>query len=147
VTAAGTPARISVQRRVEWADTDAAGHQHFTAVLRWVEQAETLLCERLGIADRTLGHMPRVRVESDFSQRLFPGEVVDVDLEVTRVGRSSVAFAFVVRRDGEDAARGTVVAAFVDAHTGATPWPDDIRHALTTGGRLAGERYTVVAPT
>jgi len=37
---------VVVHRRVEWHDTDAAGHHHHGAVLRWVESAETVLLER-----------------------------------------------------------------------------------------------------
>jgi acyl-CoA thioesterase FadM len=136
-----TPARITVQRRVEWSDTDAAGHQHFTAVLRWAEQAEILLHERLGIADLTVGHCPRVHVTVDFSRRLRPRQVVDVDLGVTRVGRSSIAYDFSVRLDGNVAARGKVVAALVAAGAGAASWPHDVRRALLEAGAVDGERY------
>ena len=35
--------RASVERTVEWVDTDASGHQHNSAVMRWVESAEAEL--------------------------------------------------------------------------------------------------------
>ena len=36
----GGGASIEVRRRVAWNETDAAGHNHFTAVFRWIEEAE-----------------------------------------------------------------------------------------------------------
>ena len=36
-------AAVLVQRRVEWPDTDAAGHYHHSTVVRWVEAAEAVL--------------------------------------------------------------------------------------------------------
>jgi len=42
------PASVVIERRVEWPYTDAAGHQHHSVVMRWVEEADTALHERLG---------------------------------------------------------------------------------------------------
>jgi acyl-CoA thioesterase FadM len=135
------PASILVQRRVEWSDTDASGHHHFTAVLRWVEEAESLLHERLGIADTTVGRNPRVHLEVDFARILLAGVVVDVQLAVTRVGRSSVTYDFVVLTDGERAASGSIVAVLVSAAGTAEPWPPQARERLAEGGAVAGERF------
>ncbi len=132
-----------MQRRVDWDDTDAAGHQHFTAILRWAEQAEHLLCERLGIYGDTAGRMPRVRLEVDFMRRLAPREIVSIELSVARVGRSSVVFEFEIHAQAELAAKGSVVAAFAP-QAGAVPLPDALRQALLTGGEVAGERYAAV---
>jgi acyl-CoA thioesterase FadM len=141
-----TPARITVQRRVEWSDTDAAGHQHFTSVLRWAEQAEILLHERLGIAGVTVGRCPRVHVSVDFSRRLMPQQIVDVEVAVAHVGRTSVGYDFVVRLDGDVAARGSVVAALVEPGAGAMAWPEHARRALLEGGAVDGEHYVSTRP-
>jgi acyl-CoA thioester hydrolase len=132
------PARVTIRRRVEWAQTDAAGHHHWTAVLHWAEQAETVLHERLGIADRTFGREPRVHVCVDFTARLYFREAVDVTIAVAALGRSSARYAVTVARDGEPAARGELVTVFVDPATGRPePWPDDLRAALAGGGEQA----------
>ncbi|GAA3222765.1 hypothetical protein GCM10017691_09170 [Pseudonocardia petroleophila] len=129
------PARVRIRRRVEWAQTDAAGHHHWTAVLHWAEQAETVLHERLGIAELTFGREPRVNATVDFTARLYFRDDVDVDIAVERVGTTSARYAFVVSRDGETAARGTLSTVLVDPGTGRpTPWPDALRTALTSGG-------------
>jgi 2-aminobenzoate-CoA ligase len=140
MTAGPNPAAITVERRVEWSDTDAAGHHHFTSVLRWAEQAEFVLQERLGIAHLVSGHCPRVHLGVDFRRPAYPRQVVEVDLSVLEVGRTSVRYALVVRRASETLAEGVVAAVFVrDGRP--TPWPDEVRRLLLESGRVEGERY------
>lgn len=134
------PARVRIQRRVEWAQTDAAGHHHWTAVLHWVEQAETVLHDRLGIADRTFGREPRVNVSVDFTERLWFRDVVDVEIVVEHLGTTSARYGFTVSRGGDVAARGALVTVLVDPATGRpTPWPADLRAALWTAGNQPPE--------
>lgn len=136
MTGSEGPARVRVQRRVEWAQTDAAGHHHWTAVLHWAEQAETVLHERLGIADVTFGREPRVNATVDFTERLYFRQAVDVDFAVEHVGTTSARYAFTVTRDGVTAARGTLSTVLVDPGTGRpSPWPEELRTALTAGGQ------------
>jgi acyl-CoA thioester hydrolase len=145
--AQGEAARITVQRRVEWADTDASGHHHFTAVLRWAEEAETVLLERLGLGDLAVGHCPRVHISVDYRRPLHVRELVDIVLGVAAVGRSSVSYELVVREGGEVAAKGDMVAVLVgpEPGSGAVAWPPAARRALLGGGAVAGERYEPVA--
>jgi 2-aminobenzoate-CoA ligase len=140
VTAGLGPAEITVERRVEWSDTDAAGHHHFTSILRWAEQAEFVLQDRLGIADVVSGHCPRVHLSVDFRRPAYPREVVKVDLAVRDVGRSSVTYGFVVRRGDETVAEGVVKAVYAQDGRAAR-WPDEVRRLLLESGRLEGERY------
>jgi acyl-CoA thioesterase FadM len=136
----GQPARVRVQRRVEWAQTDAAGHHHWSSVLHWAEEAETVLHERLGIAHRTFGREPRVHLSVDFSGRLYFRDLVEIEIWVAEVGTSSVRYAFTVTRAGENAASGEMVAVHVDLESGrAQPWPQDVRDALTGGGEQVPE--------
>jgi YbgC/YbaW family acyl-CoA thioester hydrolase len=133
------PASIEVRRRVEWSDTDAAGHHHNTAVLRWLEEAETVLHERLGIVEQTFGRTPRVRLEIDFTERLYFRDIVVIRLEVAAVGRTSLTYSFEVARDGTVAARGRLVVVNAAAGEGAEPWPGELRHALAQAGPQPGE--------
>ena len=140
MTARRGPAAITVQRKVEWSDTDAAGHHHFTSVLRWAEQAEFVLQERLGIADVVSGHCPRVHVSVDFRRPAYARQVLEIDLSVAELGRTSVRYAFVVRGDGETVAEGVVSAVFMrDGRP--TRWPEDVRRLLLESGPVEGERY------
>jgi acyl-CoA thioesterase FadM len=131
---------VTVERMVEWPDTDAAGHYHHSSVIRWVEAAEAALHSRLGL-DELFGSVPRVRYEVDYLARLWFRDLVQVTLEVADVGRTSLTYAFTVRRDGEVAARGRMVCVNADPKgTGATAWPDDVRTRLLGGGGSAGQR-------
>lgn len=129
------PARITVQEQVQWVDTDASGHHHFSAPLRWVEQAENLLYESLGIADVTSGCVPRVHFEIDYLNQLFFRDLFDVILSVESVGRTSLTYHFQIVSQDTLAVRGSYVVVLT-SHAGqsARPWPDAVRAALAEGG-------------
>jgi acyl-CoA thioester hydrolase len=132
------PARVVVRRRIEWMDTDAAGIYHWTTVFRLAEAAEAALHTALGIADFTFGATPRVAVEARFARSLRFNDPVEVSLTVTRVGRTSVAYALAIDGEAGRAAQGAVTSVLIDRATGrATPWPDEIRAALREGGLQA----------
>jgi 2-aminobenzoate-CoA ligase len=136
------PATTTVERKVEWSDTDAYGQQHFTSILRWAEQAEFVLHERLGIADLVSGHCPRVHVSVDFRRGAYARQILEVDISVLEVGRTSVRYRFVVRDGAETVAEGLVAAVFTSDDGAPTRWPDDVRRLLLESGRVEGERYT-----
>jgi acyl-CoA thioester hydrolase len=81
--------------RVEWMDTDAAGHHHNTAVNRFVESAEAALMRERGLPGY-FGSAPRVHFEADYEARLWFGQGVSTTVVLERVGRSSMTFAFEV---------------------------------------------------
>jgi acyl-CoA thioesterase FadM len=129
------PARVVLERRVEWMDTDAAGIYHWTTAFRFAESAEAALHTALGIADVTFGATPRVHVEADFERALVFNEVVEVDLAVRAVGRTSVEYGLVITGGAGPAVAGTIKACFIDRSTRrAVPWPDEIRERLESGG-------------
>ena len=68
-------ASIRLQRKLEWIDTDASGHWHNTVVIRWLEWAEGVLLDRLGLLDELYGHLPRVRIEGGFRRPLHFNEL------------------------------------------------------------------------
>ncbi|MEP6666835.1 MAG: thioesterase family protein [Nocardioidaceae bacterium] len=123
-------ASVRIDRVVEWPDTDAAGHYHHSTVIRWVEAAEAALHERLGLLD-LFGVVPRVRYEVDYSARLWFRDEVTIELTVAEVGNSSIRYEFEVRRGGESAARGAMVAVQLDPDSGAPlAWSDEFRDLL-----------------
>ena len=129
------PARIVLRRRIEWMDTDAAGIYHWTTVFRLAEAAEAALHTALGIADFTFGATPRVAVEATFAHPLRFNDPVEVALEVTSVGRTSVAYRVAIESEHGVAAQGSVKSCLIDRATGrAIPWPDEIRAAFATAG-------------
>jgi len=121
---------VTVERMVEWPDTDAAGHYHHSSVIRWVEAAEAALHSQLGL-DELFGSVPRVRYEVDYLARLWFRDLVQITLEVADVGRTSLTYAFVVQRDGEVAAQGRMVCVNSDPKgQGASAWSEDVRARL-----------------
>jgi YbgC/YbaW family acyl-CoA thioester hydrolase len=136
------PASVTVCRRVEWQDTDAAGHYHHSTVIRWVESAETVLHERLGLTE-LMAILPRVRYEVDYLARLYYRDEVEVAVGVSGIGETSARFAFEVTRVADDllAARGQFVVVHIErASAGKVPWPAPVRTALLTAGAQAPER-------
>jgi acyl-CoA thioester hydrolase len=122
--------------RVEWMDTDAAGHHHNTAVVRFVESAEAALMRERGIPGY-FGTAPRVRYEVDFGARLYFGQQVTAVVTLERMGTASATFSFEVW--GEEWEQTPRVRAatgrFVTVHvpTGSetsVPWPAEWRTAL-----------------
>ncbi|WP_051969726.1 acyl-CoA thioesterase [Kitasatospora azatica] len=133
---------VVIERRVEWSDTDAAGHYHFSAVLRWAEAAEAVLLRRLGLGD-LFGSIPRVHFEADYLERLWFGDLVRIELRVDKVGTSSLHYAFEVHGPNGPAAAGrmSVVHSAATAK-GTAPWPEETRARLTESGPQRPESYT-----
>jgi len=118
-------------RLLEWQETDAAGHQHYTSVFRWVEECESALYRKLGLPKTLFGQIPRVKVEMEYKQRIFFGDEIKTRLEVVRVGNSSLEMSFTAHVADELAAAGS----YIIVHSpviggGSKPWPDEWRSAL-----------------
>jgi acyl-CoA thioester hydrolase len=119
-------AAVTVERRVEWHDTDAAGHHHNSAILRWVEDAEAELLRRLGL-DWLFGRTPRVRHEVDYLGRLWFGDPIQTRVHIANLGRTSIRFEFEVTGPTGPAARGVVVAVHaLPGESSASPWPPQV---------------------
>jgi len=125
-------ASISISRRVQWMDTDAAGIWHHSVVIRWAEEAEAELHRRLGIIDETFGATPRVRTEFEFGVPLRFDEVVDITLTVGELGTTSITYDIDVSTASGQVANGRMVAVLIDRGTGEKrSWPEELRQALS----------------
>lgn len=125
---------ISIQRRLQWLDTDAAGVWHHSVAIRWAEEAEAELHRRLGIVDETFGATPRVRVAFDFTGSLVFDDLVDITLTVTKLGETSITYLIEILHGEEPIASGTMIAVFIDRQSGLKEkWPDHIRRLLGSG--------------
>src|SRR6266567_4194070 len=102
-------ASLRIQRRIEWSDTDASGAYHNSAALRLMEAAETALLDRLGFVEEVYGRHPRVHIEADFLRPLRFRDLVDIELRVAAVGRTSVTYDFEMGANGEVAVKGRAV--------------------------------------
>lgn len=136
----GTPASITIQRRIEWSDTDASGHYHNTAAFRMLEWAETALFESLGFLDDVYGRLPRVHISADFKQPLDHRDLVDIELEVVDVGKSSLAYEVRIRRAGTVCVEARFVTSLVGVDGRPQPWPGPYRELLLSAGPQPAER-------
>lgn len=126
----------SLDRAVEWVDTDASGHQHNSAIMRWMEAAEAQLMRELDLTDY-FPLSPRVQHLVNFREPLWFGQRVTVTVWVERVGTTSLTLGFEIvghscdRSQGGTAADGTVTTAHVPPgeHSSA-PWPATMRAAF-----------------
>ena len=129
---------IEVHRTVAWNETDAAGHNHFSAAFRWMEEAEHSLYSALGLDLTIIDRVPRVHIDIDYAARLYFGEEIVVRVAVIRVGSSSCSLEFAVNKvDGSVAISGSYVIVHAASTTeGSAPWPDEIKGALLSGRHL-----------
>jgi acyl-CoA thioester hydrolase len=132
------PARVVIRRRIEWVDTDAAGIWHWTVAFRLAEAAEAAMHTALGIASITFGACPRASVSASFSKALRFNDVVDVELAVDSIGRSSLVYRLAIASEREPVAEGLLTVVFIDRSSGRPePWPPEIRERLAGGGPVA----------
>jgi acyl-CoA thioester hydrolase len=111
----GSIGRYRVQEYVRWSDVDVSGIIRWSAYTRFVELAETEFFRALGYPYATLWDrldiwLPRVQVHFDYRNPVRLDDLVDIEVWVGRIGRSSIRFEFLLRRpDGEVAAEAYLV--------------------------------------
>ena len=102
-------AEFVYRRRVEFADTDTANLIHFTALLKFMEEAEHAFYRSLSIdfvgfrwSEDSVFGMPRVSVSADYLGAVRYGDEVDVRLRVLEVRRKAIRYAadFTIERTG-----------------------------------------------
>lgn len=132
-----TNPRASVERTVEWVDTDASGHQHNSAVMRWVESAEAELFLRTLKLPDYFPSVPRIHQEIHFKAKLWFGQRITATVGISKLGRTSMTYAFEIQGHphnglaGGLAAFGTVTVAHVPPGSAkAQPWPAAVTEAV-----------------
>ena len=133
-------------RRVEFADTDTANLIHFTALLKFMEEAEHALYRSFDLAgfrwreDSVFG-MPRVSVSCDYLGAVRYGDEVDVRLRVRELRRKAIRYTadFSVDRSGvrEVVARGDWTVVCARREHGSRDWrgieiPPSLKERLRT---------------
>ena len=99
-----------------------------------IEWAETALFERLGLLDDVYGHLPRVHISIDFKELLDHRDLVDVNLAIVELGRSSITYDFWIERNNKKCVKAKVVAALRTPDGARRTWPDEYRRLLATAG-------------
>ena len=119
---------MAVTRRVSWIDCDPSGRIRYQAAFDWFVDAEVAFLRERGMA-WAFEAMPRVAASARYRAPLAFEDLVEIDVEVAEIGRSSVGYRFVARKDGEEAVSGEVTCVFVRDGRSAT-LPDELRAAL-----------------
>jgi acyl-CoA thioester hydrolase len=107
---------FATQRRVEFCETDAAGITHFSSFMCFMEQAEHEFLRSLGLSviqpvpEGGYLSWPRVRVECNYLSPARFEEVLQVTLEITRLGSKSVTYKIAFQSGERQVAHGLVVA-------------------------------------
>lgn len=107
--------RHQYHRRVEFADTDLAGIAHFTALFRYLEEAEHDFLRSIGLSvhlhrgGETLS-WPRKHVEATFHHPARFEETLRVFVAIGAMSRKTVTYLFQVYGSSGDTAPGPLVA-------------------------------------
>lgn len=121
--------RFTIQRRVEFSETDMVGIVHYSNFFKYMETAEHAFFRSLGMSIAGGGAeavgWPRVHAECDYRRPLRFEDVVEVELLVKERRERSLVYTFIFRKvngeEREEVARGGLAVACVrrDAATGA----------------------------
>jgi 4-hydroxybenzoyl-CoA thioesterase len=124
---------------VRFGDCDPAGLVYYPVLLHYCHVAmEEFFAARCGIEygrlleEEGLG-FPTVKIEAEFTSPFVYGDAAEVEVQVSRTGRSSAVFDYRLRRasDGELCARATLVQVAMDlAARRAVPIPERLRQAF-----------------
>jgi YbgC/YbaW family acyl-CoA thioester hydrolase len=116
---------VSYRRRVEFAETDAAGMVHFSVFFRYMEEAEHAVWRAAGLdiakpgksADGT-GDLswPRISATFDFKAPLHFQEEFEVRTEMAAVTRSTIQWKHTLMRGETLIGSGSVTAVCVKKH-------------------------------
>ncbi len=127
------PREFTYRRRVQFADTDAAGIVHFAMFYRYMEEAEHAMWREAGLSieprDAPIG-WPRVAASFEFHRPLRFEDECDVRIVVAAVKSRTIEYACTITRDGEKIATGAMTIACVRKAPGqpmqSTEIPEEI---------------------
>lgn len=135
------PAPYKTTRRIEFRDTDAAGIAHFSAFFAYMEEAEHELLRSVGLSvmmrdDQGAISWPRVSVTCDFRGAVKFEDVLDIEVEIERLGEKSISYAFRFTCDNKEIAVGKMTAVCCRIDEGRPPRsiaiPADVAEKLAT---------------
>ncbi len=136
--------RFTTTRRVQFAETDMAGIVHFANFYRWMEEAEHEFFRSLGLSvlerrtDGSIIGWPRVSASCSFERPAFYGDVLEVHLDIERIGVKSLTFDVVFWKGDTRIAYGRMKTACclcgVEGTLESIDIPENDRRALSEEG-------------
>jgi len=131
-----SPAAYRLIRRIQFADTDAAGVAHFSRLLVMVEEAEHEFLRSLQIPILTESSAwPCVALDVNYLCKCEFGDLIAIELYVASIGRTSITYEFHAFQsqasDQSEVFSGKMVKCHIlPGKSGATPIPESIRDIL-----------------
>lgn len=100
-------------RRVEFRDTDAAGVMHFSAFFVYMEEVEHEYLRHLGLSvmlhdDQGPISWPRVAARCDYQGSAKFEDVLDVEVQLVRIGEKSLTYEFSFTHQTRPVAAGQI---------------------------------------
>ena len=135
------PAFIELERRLRWADADAAGRLHFPRIFEIIEEAESELVRGIGWPmSRRMGYdFPRVHVECRFLRVLTLDAQFRLRLTVGKLGGTSIRYDYQVFNDDAELSIEGTMTVVVLQNGKPTEIPKSLRVAL--GGETAAPEH------
>jgi 4-hydroxybenzoyl-CoA thioesterase/acyl-CoA thioester hydrolase len=135
------PQKFQHSRRVEFVDTDAAGIVHYSSFFLYMEQTEHVLWRHLGLSVFPMStsegnvHWPRVSATCQFRGPVRFEQMLDIQLQISRLGEKSITFAYEIFAESNLVAEGetTIVCCrMLEGHDiTSVRIPDEVRAKLT----------------
>lgn len=133
------PVRFRTRRKVRFADVDPARIAFYPRYFEMLNGIVEDWFETMGWGfaemhlSRDIG-IPTRRLEADFLRPSYLGDLLDLELSVLKVGRTSVDLETRFRCGEELRWKVKQTLVLVDMTTAtAVPWPDDLRAKLESG--------------
>jgi acyl-CoA thioester hydrolase len=133
------PSTFTVNRRVEFSDTDLAGIVHFSKFFLYMESAEHAFLRSLGtsvVVDYNGDRIgwPRMSASCDYKSPAFFEDELTITLKIVRKGTKSLTYAFTFEREDTLIAEGEIGVACCMCNPGekmrAIPIPPEIADQL-----------------
>ena len=128
-----SPAAHSLTRRIQFADTDAAGVAHFSRLLVMVEEAEHdfLQSHKIPILTETSA-WPCVALDVSYVGMCKFGDEIAIELRILKVGTTSVTYEFLAKKKARSSSSLVFSGKMVKCHimptqSEAVPIPESIR--------------------
>ncbi len=129
------PITFQTTRRVEFVDTDAAGIMHFSAFFLMMEQAEHEWLRALGLSvvmrdEHGTISWPRASSSCDFQGPAQFEDVLNIDVQLTRLGEKSVTYRFRFTNGEKPIATGEMTSVCCRVASDTPPVPIPIPEAI-----------------
>ena len=129
------------QQKVLFKHCDPAGIMFYPRYFEIINDCVEAFFDAIGHAFEDLhksASVPTAKIETEFLRPSRHGDMLDLALHCTRVGRASAGFSIVATCAGETRLTFRSVIVHIALDGAPTPWPDDLRAAITAYRADAG---------